>query len=196
VFRFQLLYFSFLTPDTGLLIFNVIGDGNKMPDAMEPQLSTSGDELLPCGIVIDREGDWHYRGSRMERSDIVSHLCQHMRRDEASGLYIVQLGKQRCYLEVEDTPLAITGVLQVEKKEKEGQEQLLLSLKYIDTSQPLDPATLWVGSENVLYCRVMKGGIPARFLRPAYYQLAEFIHEDKEQNRFYLSLGGKRFYIG
>jgi hypothetical protein len=42
----------------------------------------------------------------------------------------------------------------------------------------------------------MEGGIPARFLRPAYYQLVEFIHEDKEQNRFYLSLGGKRYYIG
>jgi uncharacterized protein len=153
-------------------------------------------ELLPCGIVIDREGEWHYRGSRMERSDIVSHLCQHMRRDEASGLYIVQLGKQRCYLEVEDTPLAITGVLHAKGKEKEGQEQLLLSIKYLDASEPLNPTTLWVGGENVLYCRVMDSGIPARFLRPAYYQLAEFIHEDKKRNRFYLSLGGKRFYIG
>ena len=167
-----------------------------MDEKNEPTLPLAEDALLPCGIVIDREGDWYYRGSRMERSDIVSHLCQHMRRDEASGLYIVQLGKQRCYLEVEDTPLAITGVLQAEKKEKEKQEQLLLSLKHIDKSQPLDPATLWVGSENVLYCRVMEDGIPARFLRPAYYQLAEFIHEDKEQNRFYLSLGGKRFDIG
>ena len=167
-----------------------------MDEKNEPTLALAEDELLPCGIVIDREGDWHYRGSRMQRTDIVSHLCQHMRRDEASGLYIVQMGKQRCYLEVEDTPLVITGVLHVEQKEKEGQEQLLLALKYIDTSQPLDPATLWVGSENVLYCRVMEDGIPARFLRPAYYQLAEFIHEDKEQNRFYLSLGGKHFYIG
>ncbi|MEE9122182.1 MAG: hypothetical protein V3U56_13000 [Syntrophobacteria bacterium] len=167
-----------------------------MVDEMEPQLPLSEGELLPCGIVIDREGDWHYRGSRMERSDIVSHLCQHMRRDEASGLYIIQMGKQRCYLEVEDTPLAITSVLHAEEKEKKGLEQVLLSLKYIDTNQPLDPTTLWVGGENVLYCRVMESGIPARFLRPAYYQLAEFIHEDKEQNRFYLALGGKRYHIG
>ena len=167
-----------------------------MSDEIEPQLPTSGDELLPCAIFIDREGDWYYRGSRMERSDIVSHLCQHMRRDEASGLYIIQMGKQRCYLEVEDTPLTITAVLHVEGEEKKGQKQLLLSIKYMDASQPLDPTTLWVGGENVLYCKVMEGGIPARFLRPAYYQLAEFIHEDKKQNRFYLSLEGKRFYIG
>ena len=153
-------------------------------------------ELLPCAIFVDREGDWYYRGSRMERSDSVSHLCQHMRRDEASGLYIIQLGKQRCYLEVEDTPLAITGVLHTEEREGDKPEQLLLAIKHLEKREVLDPESLWIGEQNVLYCRVMEGRIPARFLRPAYYQLAEFIHEDKEQNRFYLSLGGKHFYIG
>jgi hypothetical protein len=167
-----------------------------MPNEMEPQLPTSGDVLLPCGIVIDREGDWHYSGSRMERSDIVSHLCQHMRRDEESGLYIVQLGKQRCYLEVEDTPLAITGVLHTEAREGDKPEQFLLAIKHLETHESLDPESLWIGEQNVLYCKVMEGGIPARFLRPAYYQLAEFIREDKERSRFYLSLGGRRFYIG
>jgi hypothetical protein len=119
-----------------------------------------------------------------------------MGRDEASGLYIVQLGKQRCYLEVEDTPLAITGVLHTEEREGDKPGQLLLAIKHLETLEPLVPESLWVGEQNVLYCKVMEGGIPARFLRPAYYQLAEFIQEDKEQNRFYLSLGGKRFYIG
>lgn len=132
----------------------------------------------------------------MERSDIVSHLCRHLARDESSGLYVIQMGQQRCSLEVEDTPLTITGVLHAEAKDKERQEQLLLSIKYLDVSEPLDPTTLWVGGENVMYCRVMESRIPARFLRPAYYQLAEFIHEDEEQNRFYLSLGEKRFYVG
>jgi hypothetical protein len=42
----------------------------------------------------------------------------------------------------------------------------------------------------------MEDKISARFLRPAYYQLAEFIHEDKEDHRFYLLLSGKRYYIG
>ena len=153
-------------------------------------------ELLPCGIVIDREGDWHYRGSRMERIDIVSHLCQHMSRDEASGLYTIQLGKQRCYLEVEDTPLVVTGVLHTEEREGDKPGQLLLAIKHLETPEALIPESLWVGEQNVLYCKVMEGGIPARFLRPAYYQLAEFIQEDREQNRFYLSLGAKRFYIG
>ena len=166
-----------------------------MTDEQEPQLSLSESELLPCGIFIDREGDWHYGDSPMQRADIVSHLCQHLRREESSGLYIIQLGKQRCYLEVDDTPLVVTSVLPQKKGEEADQKELFLSIKHLKTNQPLNPKTLWVGRENVLYCKVMENTIPARFLRPAYYQLAEFIHEDKEEHRFYLLLGGKRYYI-
>jgi len=163
----------------------------------EPELRLSENGLPPCGIFIDKEGDWFYRGSLMKRADIVSHLCEHLRREESSGLYIIQMGKQRCYLEVEDTPLVVTSVLHQEEKEKDDdQEELFLSIKHLQTNQPLNPTSLWVGKDNVLYCRVMEDTIPARFLRPAYYQLAEFIHEDKEDHRFYLLLGGKRYYIG
>jgi hypothetical protein len=168
----------------------------SMDKESEPELRLSENELLPCGIFIDKEGDWYYRGSPMQRADIVSHLCQHLRREESRGLYIIQMGKQRCYLEVEDTPLVVTSVLHQQEKEKEHQGELFLSIKHLQTNQPLDPKTLWVGRENVLYCRVMEDTIPARFLRPAYYQLAEFIREDEEDHRFYLLLRGKRYYIG
>jgi hypothetical protein len=161
----------------------------------EAKLGLREKELLPCGIVIDREGDWYYRGSRMERADIVSHLCQHVQRDESRGLYIIQMGQQRCYLEVEDTPLVVTAVFQIKESKGKDQEELFLSLKHLEARELLDPTTLWVGAENVLYCRVTKEKIPARFLRPAYYQLAEFIHEDREQDRFYLLLRGERYYI-
>ena len=164
-----------------------------MNNETEPALVMSEDELLPCGIVIDREGEWYYRDSLMHRDDIVAHLCRHLRRDEASGLYIVQIGKQRCYLEVKDAPLVVTRTLH--QKEKDGQERLLLSIKYVEEPQPLDPTSLWVGEENVLYCTVTQDKIPARFLRPAYYQLAESIREDREQELFYLLLENKRYYI-
>ena len=39
------------------------------------------------------------------------------------------------------------------------------------TREPLDPTTLRVGAEHVLYCRVKGGAHEARFLRPAYYEL-------------------------
>jgi hypothetical protein len=153
-------------------------------------------ELPPCLITIDREGDWYHRGSLMHREDIVSHLCRHLCRDEASGLYIIKLEKERCYLEVEDTPLVITRVAhRGGEAGAAGPEQLLLSIKHLEGIEPLDPGTLRVGPENVLYCTVRPEGLPARFLRPAYYQLAEFIQEDREQGGFYLLLGGERHYV-
>jgi len=162
----------------------------------EQQLLTSEGELPPCSIWIDREGDWYYQGSPMQRGDIVSHLCQHLQRDESTGLYLIRMEKQQCYLEVEDTPLVVTAVFHREKTVEQGKEEILLSLKHLEAKQVLNPASLWVGDENVLYCKVMQEQIPARFLRPAYYQLAEFIDEDRDQKRFYLLLGGKRYYIG
>ncbi|HVO83919.1 MAG TPA: hypothetical protein VMU60_05795, partial [Syntrophobacteria bacterium] len=74
-------------------------------------------------------------------------------------------------------------------------ERFVLSLKHLDETEPLDPASLWVGEENVLYCIVKAEGLPARFLRPAYYQLAEFIQEDTARGGFYLPVGGRRYYI-
>jgi hypothetical protein len=75
------------------------------------------------------------------------------------------------------------------------QDQLLLSIKHFENTEALDPASLWVGEENVLYCKITDDKIPARFLRPAYYQLAEFIYEDQEQDSFYLLFRNKRHYI-
>ena len=45
------------------------------------------------------------------------------------------------------------------------------------TSERLDPDTLRVGAGNILYCRVKGSTERARFLRPVYYQLAQFIEE-------------------
>jgi hypothetical protein len=89
----------------------------------------------------------------------------------------------------------ISQVIQHPKGDDIGGHQLLLSVKHLELSEPLDPTSLWVGEENVIYCQVREDRLPARFLRPAYYQLAEFIHEDRTQNQFYLSFEGKRYNI-
>jgi hypothetical protein len=44
--------------------------------------------------------------------------------------------------------------------------------------EPLDARSLAIGAGEVLYCRVKAGSEPARFLRPAYYQLADRIAAD------------------
>ena len=65
-----------------------------MTEEKELQLPSSEDTLLPCGIVIDREGEWYYGGSLMHRKDIVAHLCQHMPPDS----HLPNRGKTGCKL--------------------------------------------------------------------------------------------------
>jgi len=158
----------------------------------EPAAGERG--LVPCEIWIDREGNWYHRGAPMERADIVGHLCRHVGKDRGTGRFVIRMGKQECYLEVEDTPLVITRVLR-EGGEPGDAARFVLSIKHLDETEPLDPTSLWVGKENVLYCIVRPEGLPARFLRPAYYQLTEFIEEDPIDGGFYLPVGESRYYI-
>jgi hypothetical protein len=151
--------------------------------------------LAPCEIWIDREGDWYHRDAPMERTDIVAHLCEHLGRDVSGSRYVIRMGKEECYVEVEDTPLVITRVISKGREGGGEAKGFLLSIKHLAQAEPLDPASLRLGRDNVLYCTVKPERLPARFLRPAYYQLAEFICENPEGGGFYLPVAGRRYYI-
>jgi hypothetical protein len=62
-----------------------------------------------------------------------------------------------------------------------------------ETQEDLSPETLYVGMENVLYCSVKADTFPARFDRPAYYQLAQNIEEGEES--YFLRMNGKKYII-
>ncbi len=137
-------------------------------------------EIRPCEIFIDKEGQWFYQGAEMHRREIVLFFYNHMSMD-GEGRYILEWGGERCLLEVEDTALVVRRVAA-------GSELFLLLSD--DSTEKLDPETLYAGRANVLYCRVKGGAFPARFTRAAYYQLTEHIEE--EDGAFVLRTGGKR----
>jgi hypothetical protein len=60
-------------------------------------------------IRIDRDGVWFYRGMEMFRRDIVRLFYQHLQRN-VSGHYFIEIGQQRCRLEVEDTAFVVWAV--------------------------------------------------------------------------------------
>lgn len=142
----------------------------------------------PCFIFVDREGKWFHKGTEMVRKEMIRFFSDHLEVD-GLGRYVIHLGEERCYLEVEDTPFVVQRV-QFQKTEES--ETFLLSLND-DTREVLYPESLFVGDGNVLYCRVRKGRFVARFHRPAYYQLAEFVRE--KDGEFYLPLNGRRHSI-
>lgn len=143
-------------------------------------------------IRIDKEGVWHYNGAVMFRKEIVNFFYQHLRQDE-SGKYLIELENDRCYLEVEDTPFVVRAVhATLSEQETQKTFQLLLSDDTLDT---LDPETLWIGQDDVLYCLVKDRRFKARFLRPAYYQLADDIEHDEVRDSFYIPMNGKSYYL-
>jgi hypothetical protein len=145
-------------------------------------------DMPPCSIFIDKEGRWFHKGAEMVRRDIVRFFYERIGVD-AMGRYVIRQGPERCYLEVEDTPFVVQKV----SFTVDGGTQNFSLLLSDDSSELLDPKTLSVGQESVLYCKVKEGRFPARFLRPAYYQLAEFVREEK--GGFYLPLNGEKHFI-
>ena len=141
-------------------------------------------------IYIDKNGKWFHKGIEMIHKGIVNEFYRNLTTD-TFGNYIITFGKEKCFVEVEDTPFIITRV-EFDKAEKSMEAQIILYL-IDDTQENLDPDTLSVGDENILYCLTKKSTFKARFSRAAYYQLASRIKE--EGDKYYLPLNDKNYYL-
>jgi uncharacterized protein len=148
----------------------------------------NGPDIPSCFIFIDGEGRWFHKGAEMIHREIIRFFYDHMELDE-SGRYVIHWGEERCFLEVQDTAFVVQ---KVRFHEEGGLQEFRLFLSD-DTDEALRPETLFVGDANVLYCKVKHGKFSARFLRPAYYQLADFVEEG--DGTFYLPLNGKKYVI-
>lgn len=142
--------------------------------------------ISPCMIYIDKEGRWFHNGVEMIHRGMIELFYQHMEMD-SKGRYIIKLNDDICYVDVEDTPFVVKGV-NIDRTS--GEIRILLSDGSIEI---LDPSTLWVGDNNVLYCKVKDCKFPSRFLRPAYYEIAKWIHE--KDGEFYLMVKGQEYKI-
>lgn len=143
-------------------------------------------------LYVDAEGEWFHRGTRIFREEIIGLFIENLCRDE-NGAFFIRWNEGLCSLKAADTPLVVARVDRVSPGG--GEEKIQLGLKYCPAPEQLDPSTLCVGKDNVLYCRVRGGSLPARFSRPAYYELARWIEEDPGGGSFYLEIGGARFPI-
>ena len=149
--------------------------------------------LPPCQIFIDNEGYWYHKSAQMIHREIISLFYKNMTR-LSDGTYVIEWNGQRCFVDVEDTAFVVWS-LTFHENGASGRPGFVMGLSD-ETSEYLNPETLYIGEENVLYCRV-KGGsgreFPARFNRASYYQLAEYIEE--EGGEFFITVDGARYFI-
>ncbi len=146
------------------------------------------DNLPPCLISVDKEGRMWHLGAEMIHKGINRLLSDHVELDE-KGRYIINFRGQRCFVEVEDTFFVIAR-LDYFPPDRESPEKYVITLND-GTQEELDPSTLTIGPENVIYARVKSGRFPARFLRPAYYQLTGHVVE--KEGGFVLPYRGKDY---
>ena len=154
---------------------------------MEPE---NGIPSLP--IRIDKEGVWFYREARMFRKDILKLFFENLKRDEL-GRYLIEFEGDKCLIEVEDTPFVVKTADR-DNREDHGNESIEILLSDF-TSEKLDPSTLRVGMDNVLYCSIKDRKFEARFSRSSYYQIAEFIKYDEDKDAYFVPLTGRNYYI-
>lgn len=162
-------------------------------DKDAPGQQSSGDR--DSGLFVDAEGDWYHDGAMIFRDNIISLFLENLS-VSPSGTYQVRCNQEPYDLKAADTPFVVSRVDRISSETApEKEEKILLRFKHLTIAEPLDPSTLRVGRENILYCTVRNGRFPARFSRPAYYQLAQWIEEDHDTGRFCLTLNGIRHFI-
>lgn len=143
-------------------------------------------------IKIDKDGIWYYNGAHMFRKEILNVFFQNLRIDEC-GRYLIELGTERCYLDVEDTAFVVAAVY---KTNLPGNrlEQIDILLND-DSCEKLEMNSIYTGRDNVLYCRVKEGKFTARFSRNSYYQIAEFIELSENGVDYFINLNGEKNFI-
>lgn len=144
-------------------------------------------EIKEAVIRIDKEGNWFYNGLPIINKKIYLFFNKHLETG-TDGNYIIRVGDETCRLEVEDTPYVVNG-LSLVKSEEDGRSCFKIRLND-ETEENLDLNSLYINPNNIPYCKVKSGKFPARFLRAAYYQLAQYIENDRDE--FYLSLNGEK----
>jgi hypothetical protein len=166
------------------------GYAQDMPSPSTPSVEAL--ELLRSGsgLAIDAEGQFLHRGEPITHARTLEVLWRSLAR-EPDGRYAVSIGREKAYVALEATPYAVRAVL---PGAVSGEARGIPRLRLSDGSEELlDPASLSLGADGVLACRV-KHGQDARFTRAGQLALGALVEEDPPgSGRFALDVNGRRW---
>jgi hypothetical protein len=123
-----------------------------------------------ASIRFGRDGRWYADGQPITNPRIARLFARSVHRC-ADGSYELRVAEERAAISVDDTPYVVTAA----STDAAGTVWVELN---DETREALAADTLSAGADDVLYCRVKGGREWARFLRPAYYQLADRLVDD------------------
>ena len=137
-------------------------------------------------IKFGKDGRW-YSDDELIPNHAIGRLFSRALQVLPDGRARLELGEDRADVIIEDTPWVVTAV-------DGGPDRGFTVVLNDESREPLDPASLRVGPADVLYCRVKDGRHEARFLRPAYYDLAR--HAEAGAAGIVLPVGTRRVKLG
>ena len=117
------------------------------------------------GIRVDREGRFWYRESPVENEKVQALFARSISVRE-DGRVILTVGKQWCYVAVDDTPNVIAGVVM----DSSGTFNLRLNNGEVCG---LELSSLFLSEEGLLYCRLRGNPTLVRFSRNAFHTFAD-----------------------
>jgi len=156
--------------------------GLSSPPARVSAPLASSSSCGDFGIRIARDGTWFYHGSPITRKPLVRLFSTVLRREE-DGEYWLVTPVERGRIEVEDAPFV---AISVSVDGPADRPRLVFTTNVDDIviagpdhpihvrPDPLSPEA--ADASPVPYVRV-RGGLDARILRPAFYELAERAEE-------------------
>ena len=135
-------------------------------------------------IFIDKQGNWFQDGIKITHKWTYLANNRNLHMDKEGNFYIDE-GWKKVHVEVEDTPFVVKMV----DKKGDGFYALLND----QTVEKINFDNMWINSDNVPYTKVKNNKYKARFLRPAYYELAKYAVQDG--NDFSIIINDKKIKI-
>jgi uncharacterized protein len=143
-------------------------------------------------LFLDKDGRWFHQGVEITHQRTCLLFSRSLYKSPDGG-YFVRVGKECAPVDIEDKPFVIKSVTVVsESGESCSMYKILLS---DETEETLDPNTLTIGPEHVMYCTVKGSTEEARFLRSAYYQISAHVEYIETEDRYVLPCKGHDFPI-
>ncbi len=135
---------------------------------------------------MDCEGNLWHEGTLFDDPPVLKFFMRKMEKLPDGRFKVICQG-ETCFIEPEDVPYVVQDIRLVG-----DQVELIFPGDY---RERLDPNTLWVGKENVLYCKTRGGEFEARFNRKPYLELAKKVDFDSQNHQYVLQLGQKAYPI-
>jgi hypothetical protein len=135
--------------------------------------------LGPTGIVLRRDMTFWHEGVQVTHPRLFAAFLRGVRWLPDEGCFVIQLGRFRGQIEVEDVPFWVTAF------DADAGEVKLSD----GSSEPLAADSITADSDEVLRCTV-KGRFPARFTQRAQAELLAAV--DADDDGLFLRMGARR----